>query len=56
LGTNYNCVILNGADADFPSTGTPNAGFYVNPMRGLPLGLGVGVVKYDSGELVYSTD
>lgn len=57
-GTSTNCVILNGKNALFPDSGTTQEGFYVNPVRGVAQGLGVGLVKYDSGtgELVYSTN
>ena len=43
---------------DATTVNPPNSGLFISPIRGVALGLGVGVMKYDpvSKEVVYSTN
>ena len=62
IGTNASST--NGAAdsicivGDATTVNPPNSGLFISPIRGVALGLGVGVMKYDpvSKEVVYSTN
>ena len=43
---------------DATTVNPPNSGLFISPIRGVALGLGIGVMKYDpvSKEVVYSTN